>query len=664
MIKQIFTALLLMLGLQTFAQCPCDCPYPVLFIHGWTGSYESWDGVTGNPDFASVWGGRVDIFHAAPNATTSSNIAGSDGLMGTADDDIQWVFTNENNVLNAGCIYAMNFDVSVGSNGSLGILPLAGGAPGLTHSDNNESAITKQGALVGKAINAILAANPAKKKVILVGHSMGGLASREYLQRRAGNTATGTPRWWVQPAAADGHKVAKLLTVGTPHRGSNTLGNLSNIKSADPNGNPGDSLVNGVPSSAKVENILPDLSSESVRDLRYSYDNINLFQQDYPGVYLFGGKETDIPTFPYSYWNNDVNCDGATTSAVQVGVNQNGKTAGFAYEWDGTRDNPNMPLPTNVRYTYYVSNTLSGGSLSGGDLVVDDQRQWLFTGGTGTGSGASAGTPAPSDGTPNRLSDRIYLSGGPDHLSETSDVANVVRGLDEGDYPVFAHDINKNVTYAGMAQIRASIVPEGPNTTDADWFKFTITAASPVSITINSTPGLAGRLDFYGTTPASYAALTVNGSQNKTFTAGSTSQTKTISLSNLNPGTYYVRVRHNAVTANNWKNPYRLTVTANSNAKTGTIGQDNPITFLSSAPNPVQGEGKIQVAVAREAQFTVVMRDIAGAQVGAPLFEGEYRDTENILNIPFNVSDVPAGVYFIQVNGDGFTQTMRMMVVK
>ncbi len=323
-----------------------------------------------------------------------------------------------------------------------------------------------------------------------------------------------------------------------------------------------------------------------------------------------------------------------------------------------------MPLPTNVRYTYYVSNTLSGGSLTGGDLVVDDQRQWLYTSGTGTGSGASAGTPAPSDGTANRLSDRIYLAGGPNHLSETFDVANVVRGLDEGDYPAFAWDINKNATYAGMAQVRATIVPEGSNTTDVDWFKFTITAASPVSITLNSTLGLAGRMDFYGTTPANYLAFTVNGSQNKTFTAGNTSQTKTISLSNLNPGTYYVRVRHNSVTVNSWKTPYRLTVTANSNAKTGTISTDNPVTFLSAAPNPVQGEGKLQIATAREAKFTVIMRDITGNPMGGPLFEGEHKDTESILEIPFNVSDIPAGVYFIQVNGEGFTQTMRLMVIK
>ena len=43
----------------------------------------------------------------------------------------------------------------------------------------------------------------AQDKVILIGHNMGGLAAREYLQ-----------------SSSYDHDVAKLITVGTPHRGS------------------------------------------------------------------------------------------------------------------------------------------------------------------------------------------------------------------------------------------------------------------------------------------------------------------------------------------------------------------------------------------------------------------------------------------------------------
>ncbi|MBK9334166.1 MAG: hypothetical protein IPM96_17595 [Ignavibacteria bacterium] len=45
-------------------------------------------------------------------------------------------------------------------------------------------------------------------KVILIGHSMGGLAIREYLQRTEDN---GEMKWWNNPKDTDnGHKVAKM----------------------------------------------------------------------------------------------------------------------------------------------------------------------------------------------------------------------------------------------------------------------------------------------------------------------------------------------------------------------------------------------------------------------------------------------------------------------
>ena len=48
-------------------------------------------------------------------------------------------------------------------------------------------------------------------KVILVGHSMGGLAAREYIQN--------SMHW-----LTGNHRVAKLVTSGTPHQGSNYSG--------------------------------------------------------------------------------------------------------------------------------------------------------------------------------------------------------------------------------------------------------------------------------------------------------------------------------------------------------------------------------------------------------------------------------------------------------
>ena len=139
---------------------------------------------------------------------------------------------------------------------------------------NNEAAAHKQGYALKRVIEAVLVANPTKNKVILAAHSMGGLCGREYLQRKDENN---DPKWWLEPNQADGHKVAKFITLGTPHRGSNTLGNLTFNEDGR-------------------RNDLPDLQSEGIRDLRYSYEDGSL-ADDVAGTYLYGGLESEIPNF-------------------------------------------------------------------------------------------------------------------------------------------------------------------------------------------------------------------------------------------------------------------------------------------------------------------------------------------------------------------------------
>jgi hypothetical protein len=146
---------------------------------------------------------------------------------------------------------------------------------------SSESAIVKQGCALKFAIKNVLLATGADK-VILMGHSMGGLAIREYLQN--------SYNW-----QADGrHHIAKLVTVGTPHGGSNlslgiNVGSLFGIKEY----------------------------SEAVRDLRTSYLSGS------SGVYLFGGRESSSVMFRGlpAYDNYDVNCNGSIGDNI-TGLNQ------------------------------------------------------------------------------------------------------------------------------------------------------------------------------------------------------------------------------------------------------------------------------------------------------------------------------------------------------
>ncbi len=522
------------LCLFSHAIFPQDCVYPVIFLHGWTGSELSWQNIYNDPDFISVWGNLTDVFQAVVNATEETHIWGADQVEGTGDDDVLVQFVNEDNNLQAGCVYAINFQNFWNEDPNNAQLIVHGcDSPSPFDSDSNESAILKQGYALGKCIEKVLAANPDKDRVILVSHSMGGLEAREYLQRRTPEQPSGTPRWWVYPNQTGGHRVAKLITMATPHRGSNTLGNISPSK--EPSQPP------------QNKDGLPDLASEAVRDLRYSYGCgfLNLF--NCPGVYLFGGDENDFSVLPFPFWNEDVDCDGDETSPDVTGINIDGTTQGFSEIWHGTYDNPDIPLPTDLRYTY-VTSDITGDN---GDGVVALSRQWLYDG----------NQPAPTDGTAHRLTDTLLTD--VFHTSVNDDPNLVARAMDEGDYPRFEWTVQPDKLYFGMVQVRATQAPEAPYTDDPDWYTITLPTNLNNDLTIQLTPNpnLAGRLDFFINTPADYTDMSNQSTYALSFSSGSGIQNLVIPQAQLNPGsTYYFRIIHQGVGYSDWKTPYTFQI--------------------------------------------------------------------------------------------------------
>jgi PKD repeat protein/pimeloyl-ACP methyl ester carboxylesterase len=253
-------------------------PYPILFVHGWTGRSKTWDDFTNKADsvFGWIYGGRLDY------------CLNPDGYQSTSDGFIK-SFVNTSD-LYKGDYYHVNFDIS--KNGTLYV----GNDATLLNDDySNQSAIVKQGWAVSDAVKQVLAKSGAEK-VILVGHSMGGLASREYLQNKAN---------WQSDSK---HHIAKLLTIGTPNGGSNSI---------DP------TLILGTLFGY-------DLYSEAVRDLRYK-------SGVFKGLYLDGGVES---SFLSLFRNDDVDCDGYVGSTIK-GLNE--KTA-----------------PNDINYSCIVSDYISG----------------------------------------------------------------------------------------------------------------------------------------------------------------------------------------------------------------------------------------------------------------------------------------------------------------
>ncbi len=237
-----------------------NLPYPVIFMHGLIGCDTTWYSFL--RDVQSYYG-----FSYGGNFDFCLNQDGDESTAYLLTDVKDWTDTTQ---ISKGDLYTVNFDVDRLGNKYW------------RPSKSNQSAIVKQGYAMSKVIKQVLA-KTGKDKVILVGHSMGGLTCREYLQN--------SNRWQI-----DGkHHVAKLFTTGTPHGGSNST-------------QYGLGLCNG-----------PDEKSEAVRDLRIDYK----FGGN--GVYLFGGVESysNIQNnIIYNYHNVDVNCDGIDNSGnLIVGLN-------------------------------------------------------------------------------------------------------------------------------------------------------------------------------------------------------------------------------------------------------------------------------------------------------------------------------------------------------
>ena len=293
-------------------------PYPIIFIHGLNSSSETWNDATDYYDtqYSFTYGGRFDFCLNADNnnATTNKN------FFPTAGADIA---AFESFVQN-GDYYYVNFNVN--PNGSVGTTVLS-----------NQSAVAKQGAAVKVAVQRVMAVT-GKDKVILVGHSMGGLASIEYILN--------SYNW----QADNQHHVAKFLTLGTPHGGSNA----SDI--------PG-SFLTGT-----------ETRSEALRDLKITY-----YYSGEPSRFLFGGIEINNSSnmnehlFGPDYWNIDVNCNGTIGDNI-VGLNQkpidniidfscvlgriNGSSSdGVVTETSGTLGNyfTGTGLTYPIKYFYYTS---------------------------------------------------------------------------------------------------------------------------------------------------------------------------------------------------------------------------------------------------------------------------------------------------------------------
>lgn len=296
-----------------------NSPYPVIFVHGLNSDDQTWSSIL--TQLSSTW--DLSSSHSI-NAVLNARGGDTTGYLQDVIIPYKDASGNIVNKITPSSIYTINFSNFWNRNSSdPRIILYSNTTPGSNQSPSNQSAIYKQGFALKILIDSVLRITGASK-VVLLGHSMGGLAIREYLQRKE----NGIHKWWIDPLdTIEGHKVAKVITIGTPNLGTN---------------------VTSIPL------FTIDNNSEAMRDMRISFpDGTN-------GAYLFGNLESLVPA---TYYNKDINCNGIFSDTI-AGLDS------------GTRENLVLPLPDNIEYTWITSNYLGLGT----DLAVSLSRQSLYAG--------------------------------------------------------------------------------------------------------------------------------------------------------------------------------------------------------------------------------------------------------------------------------------------
>jgi len=507
----LLSSLLILLFFHASSQN--NLPYPVIFVHGLAGGDDTFDGtMTYLRDHDNL--GSINVFDVVLNADNDDSKSkmstdvkwedfwfdgpwwdNRDIYVGRRNyrsdiDDYLFYWTNTN-------IFAINFKEE-----------RIKGAAGSTNDFfdySDQAGIFKQGYALQKMIKEVLLYTGAEK-VILVGHSMGGLCIREYLQR---TNSSGTHVNWIDPYSSDGHKVARVATYGTPHLGSNAGFDPTKKKE-----NPKDSLNNKSGS--------PDENTEANRDLLWKYDSYTNCGGLRQGIYMFGGNEHCIQSIGgnSTFLNVDINCDGDEDDDI-IGINESYYSKDY---------NPNMPLPLNIKYTYMTS---IWGTWSGitGDGVVDIHRQWLHN---------SFNQPTPLGLTDTTLHDVF-------HTSEGGDYEYVIRGIDEPKRFDLAYKLKMNKPIIGYVTYQ-----QGHVTNDVDVFKVTSTGHDAIAITIDGALSGVHTIGFYDASENMLCSRTVSTFPNKLYV-------------NIPDGAneIYIKIEGTA-TNNTWRNPYTLNIISGS----------------------------------------------------------------------------------------------------
>ncbi|MDD4148459.1 MAG: alpha/beta fold hydrolase [Bacteroidales bacterium] len=561
-------------------------PYPIIFVHGLAGS-ENTFGTTLEHLRDHDHLGNINVFDIVLNADDNTETSLMSADVKWADfvyEDTEIKLGRRNFVSSIGDyvhewtdsnLFALNFKEEniEGANGLLG-----------DHFDqSNESAIFKQGYALNKMIQEVLDYTGADK-VILVGHSMGGMCIREYLQRTDENNVHIN---WIDPTTEDGHKVARVITVGTPHLGSNTSPDPT--KSTSPN-----TLGN----------------TEANRDLLYKYDNYT-FCNGYPqGIYMFGGNENCIKgqgglLGNSTFKNVDVNCNGSETDDI-IGINESPES--FSY-------NPDMPLPTNIKYTYVTSIWIGWDVGLVGDGAVSIDRQWLYD---------ENNNPVPIGITDTILTDLF-------HTSVPKEPFTVIRGMDEPNSFSQAYGLKLNQETIGYITYQQDGI-----SLDEDMFKLQCEENSAIAFVLNGEESEVNTIEFYDLNENLLLSKDITSIVDTTFVTVPQTGNE-----------IYVKLIGNA-TSTSWENPYKIY----SYPIDITNNPLNNYITASIFPNPSSGTVTIKLSDKQLCKLSIYNNN------STKVFQTEIQQTNE-----FDFSFLPNGIYTVKLDIDNESITKKLIII-
>ena len=448
-------------------------PCPIIFIHGLQSNDQTWYPFTDKIalKYGLSHGGNFD-FCLNPDGDNST---------GDSRTSIQTTGNFQSRLpARNGDYYFVNFDITRN-----GVLYPSFQGLSANYALSNQSAIYKQGFALQSVIQKVLEVSGAKE-VILMGHSMGGLAARQYIQDKTNWQADGK------------HHVAKLVTVGTPHGGSNLAGGALSR------------WFLGI-----------DEKSEAVRDLRHP---------NFSSRFLFGDSENGITE---GYYNRDVNCNGSAGDNI-VGLNY-------------------KDFPDSIAIACVIGKGIQSicSNTTRGDFVVCEDRADI-------NQYQRQAKKAFADTFLIR-SDELLLDLGVDRAFHNNlhgfgggiNLPTLMQALDEPKTYDKAYDIPINMAFFGTITMQAGNDPflEPQKSTDYDDYRFTLETRSTIQVIAANIS--VQRFNLY----------LLNANQQVLYTIPSGGNSNINSTVTLDAGTYFLEVEATP-DIGSWEYPYLLGVLA------------------------------------------------------------------------------------------------------